>query len=326
MRIWTLVAAASVVAAVAAVTGSAAPAEPHGFKLGFSYGLENLPIYQVTLRPVQAEAKAKQVTLLTGSANSKCDRQLHDLDNFIQAGVDAVVFNGICGSGKSYNKFINEAKAKKIVLISYSAQLPNVDGSVSWNDPQGAKILVDDAKTWIKKHFKAPYKNFSWALFACSFAPPSIALRTSIAKKEIVKLTGVKPYVSIDCAINPDTGKHAMDTYLQKDPGLDMVIGVTDDGAYGAALSFKQHGVKTGYSAGVNGSKPVVKLISEGGFGGLMSFTAALDFSRVGKAIVDAPYNVINGTGPSTYYLNYTGISVQRLAAAKAWYKRVFGA
>jgi ABC-type sugar transport system substrate-binding protein len=322
-RIVILAAALAASLAVAATT-SASPAAPHGFKLGFSFGLENLPIYPDLLRPVKAEAKAKNVQLLTGSADSKCDQQIKDLHNFVQAGVDAIVFNGICGSGKAYDKFINEAKAKNIRLVSYSAQLPNVDGSISWNDKQGAEIMAADAKAWINRHFKAPYTDFSWALLACSFAPPSIALRTSISNALITKLTGKKPYNTIDCAIDPDKGKKAVDTYLQKDSGLDMVIAVTDDGAYGAALSFKQHGIKTAYSAGVNGSRPVIKLIAAGGDGGLMSFSSALDFARVGHAIVDVPYNIINGTGPSSVYLNYAGISVTRPAQAKAWYQRVF--
>src|SRR5881409_3233002 len=110
MRFSNVIAVATVVLSLSLCGAMAATAAPTtqqaGFKLAFSYGLENLPTYPDILRAVKAEAKKKSVTLQTGSANSKCDKQLQELDNFVQAGVDAIVFNGICGSGKSYDKFI----------------------------------------------------------------------------------------------------------------------------------------------------------------------------------------------------------------------------
>lgn len=330
MRFAKAFALAAVVIAVGVtgvVAATAGPTTTHrGFKLAFSYGLENLPTYPDILRAVKAEAKAKNVQLRTGSANSVCDRQLQELDNFVQSGVNAIVFNGICGSGKSYGKFISAAKAKGIKLVSFSAQIPSADGSISWNDRQGAQILAADAQAWIRRHFKPPYADFSWALLSCSFAPPSVALRTSISKALITKLTSKKPYESIDCAIDPASGKKAVGTYLQKDPGLDMVIGVTDEGAYGAFLSFKQKGVTKAYVAGANGSRPAVKLIAEGGGpGGVMAFSAALNWASIGRSVVDVPYNIINGTGASSVYLNFAPISVRHQAAAKAWFARVYG-
>lgn len=325
---WTVVAAvAALVGTVGVVAASAgSSAKQQGFKLAFSYGLENDPTYPDILRAVRAEAKKKDVSLRTGSANSVCDKQLQELDNFVQAGVDAIVFNGICGSGKSYDKFIADAKAKQITLVSFSAQIPTADGSISWNDRQGANLMAGDAKAWIKRNFKQGYANFSWALLACSFAPPSVALRTSIAKAQITKLTGKKPYDSIDCAIDPAGGKKAVDTYLQKDPGLDMVVGVTDSGAYGGYLSFKQHGILKAYAAGANGSRPVVNLIAHGGgTGHVMAFDAALDWSRVGREVVDVPDNIINGTGPSSVYLSFDAISARQQAAARRWFRRVYG-
>jgi ABC-type sugar transport system substrate-binding protein len=326
-RIIAVVAVAAALGLCGVVAAAAAPTtQQAGFKLAFSYGLENLPTYPDILRAVKAEAKKKSVTLQTGSANSKCDKQLQELDNFVQAGVDAIVFNGICGSGKSYDKFIAAAKAKDIKLVSFSAQIPTADGSISWNDRQGATIMASDAKAWIKRTFGSAYSSFSWALLACSFAPPSVALRTSIAKAQITKLTGVKPYESIDCAIDPASGKKAVSTYLQKDPGLDMVVGVTDEGAYGAFLSFKQKGITKAYVSGANGSRPAIKLIASGGGpGGVMAFSAALDWARIGRSVVDVSDNIINGTGASSVYLNFGGISVRRPAQAKAWFKRVYG-
>ena len=249
----TATAGTTAASTAAAETTATQPAE--GFKLGFAYGLENTPIFQNVLRPVEAAAAEDGVEVLTGSADSKCDKQIQDMQNMIQSGVQALVFLGLCGEGNAYDKVLADAASKDIVTVSYAFQHPEADGSVQFNDAQGAKLFADNATAWIKDNFKAPYDDFSYATLPCSFAPPPIQLRTKVVAEAVTKLTGKKPYDSVDCALAPDPAE-AVTTYLRKDPGLDMVIGTVDAGAYGAYLAMKQAG-KSGdvYVGGMDGTQ-----------------------------------------------------------------------
>lgn len=330
-----LVAVASIAACgsddkgAAADGGSKAPAASEtetakGFKLGFAYGLENTPIYQNVLRPVRAAAEKANVEIQTGSADSQCDKQIQDIENMVQSGVNAVVLLGLCGEGKAYDKVLADAASKDIRTVTYSFEHPSADGSIMFNDQQGAELFAEDAVAWIKKNFKAPYDDFSFATLPCSFVPPSIALRTKVVADAVTKLTGKKPYASVDCAMAPEPAKKAVTTYLRKDPGLDMVIGIVDAGAYGAYLAMKQAG-KSGkvYVGGMDGTQESVDLISRGG-DGIYRFSGALPFRQLGEAVVKVPENIINGTGADSTMLNYTAVTVEDTDHAKQWLQENF--
>jgi ABC-type sugar transport system substrate-binding protein len=316
--------ASGATAAATTEAGATSTQAAKGFKLGFAYGLENTPIYQNVLKPVKAAAAADNVELQTGSADSQCDKQIQDMQNMIQSGVDALVFLGLCGKGNAYNRVLADAAAKDIVTVSYSFQHPDADGSLQFNDPQGAKLFADHATAWIKENYKAPYDDFSFATLPCSFAPPPIQLRTQVVAEAITKLTGKKPYDSVDCALAPDPAKKAVTTYLRKDPGLDMVLGVVDSGAYGAYLAMKQAG-KAGkvYVGGMDGTQESIALLARGG-DGIYKFSGALPFRQLGEAVVKVPENILDGTGSDSTILNYTGITADDPAQAKQWLKDNF--
>lgn len=314
--------------AAAAETGSAPEeATAQGFELGFAYGLENTPIYQNVLGPAKVYAQELGVDLTLGSADSKCDKQLQDLENMIAAGVRAITFLGLCGEGGAYDKVVNEAHAKDIAVVSYAFEHPLADGSILFDDQGGAELFAAHATAWIEENFEPPYDDFSYAALPCSFAPPPIQLRTEVVVAAIEKLTGKQPYASIDCALSPDLGKEAVDTYLQKDPGLDMALGIVDAGAYGAYLAFKQAG-KGGdvYVGGMDGTREAIQLIAEQGGDGIYKFSGALPMQAIGKAVVEMPYNIVNETGPGSILLNYTAITADDQAAAKQWYEENFEA
>jgi ABC-type sugar transport system substrate-binding protein len=315
--------AASTPASTAAAETTATQAA-EGFKLGFAYGLENTPIFQNVLRPVEAAAAEDDVEVLTGSADSQCDKQIQDMQNMIQSGVQALVFLGLCGEGNAYDKVLADAASKDIVTVSYSFQHPEADGSVQFNDPQGAKLFADNAIAWIKDNYKAPYDDFSYATLPCSFAPPPIQLRTKVVAEAVTKLTGKKPYDSVDCALAPEPAKKAVTTYLRKDPGLDMVIGTVDAGAYGAYLAMKQAG-KSGdvYVGGMDGTQESIALLAKGG-DGIYKFSGALPFRQLGEAVVDVPGNIIAGEGADSEILNYTAITADDPDQAKQWLQENF--
>jgi ABC-type sugar transport system substrate-binding protein len=302
-------------AATASATGK-------GYKLGFSFGLDDTPIYGLVVGPARKRAGQLGVSLIEGSAKSKCEAQVADMENMIVTGARAVTFLGLCGDGAAYNKVVRDGKAKGVTMVSYAFQHPEADGSITFNDEGAGQDLAADALAWIDEKFGTTYDNFSWGLISCSFAPPSIQKRSTIPKKEITAKTGKAP-LEKDCANDPKTAQETVETWLAKDPGLDMVLAHVDSAALGAYQAFKQKGAKPGsvYVGGVDGQREAVDLLATGG-DGIYQFSAALPLT--GPIMVDIPNNIITGSGPASVRLNYTPLTADHPQAAKNWITKEF--
>lgn len=322
-RLLTRVISAASVGAVLAA-GSLAPAQAvspmadTGWKLGFSFGLDDTPIYGLVLTPAQKRAGQLGITLVEGAAKSKCETQVSDMRSMIASGVRAITFLGLCGEGGAYDQVVAEGKAKGVTMVSYAFKHPGADGSIVFNDKQAGTKMANDALKWAKaKYGKDKYKNFSWGLLECSFAPPSIQERFKIPKAMITKATGKAP-LTADCQNDPASAQKVVETWLKKDPGLDMVLGFVDSGALGAYQAFKQAGAKrnTVYVAGIDGQKEALDLLLKGG-GGIYQASYALPLT--GPIQVNVPYNIINKTGPSAVNLGYTGLYANNPAGVTKW-------
>lgn len=311
------VVAAGALAAPAQATAPKAPIT--GWKLGFSFGLDDTPIYtSLVLPPAQKRAKQLGVTLVEGSAKSTCETQVQNIRDMISSGVRAVTFLGLCGEGGAYDQVVAEGKAKGVTMVSYAFKHPGANGSITFNDKQAGTKMANDAIAWAKGKFgKNKYKDFSWGLLECSFAPPSIQERFKIPKALVTKATGKAP-LTADCKMDPASAQQTVETWLQKDPGLDMVLAIVDAGALGAYQAFKQAGAKknTVWVAGVDGQIEVLELLAKGG-GGIYQASYALPLT--GPIQVNVPYNIINKSGPSSVNLGYTGIYASNPAGAKKW-------
>jgi ABC-type sugar transport system substrate-binding protein len=310
----------------AASGGKSAP-KVAGATFGFAYGMESSPVYNTVLKPAKAEAARQHIKLLEGSANGKCDAQLHDLDNMIQSGVKAITFLGLCGAGAAYDRPIASARRKGITMVSYAFAHPKADGSITFDDKQAGELTAADASRWLRSTFKGDYASFKWALMPCSGAPPIVQQRIKVVRKVIVALTGVKPFDDKDCALDPQAGQQATKSWLQKAPKLNMVIGINDAGALGAYQALKQSTTVDRsrlYVAGMDGQREAVQLLARGG-DGIYHFTAAVPICSVGHQIVQVPAGIVRGsTDASSVVMKYVPLSAANRSGVRAFYDQQF--
>jgi ribose transport system substrate-binding protein len=303
-------------------TKASSGSQSQGYKLGFSFGLDDTPIYSLVLGPAKKRADQLGVSLVEGSAKSKCETQVSDIENMISTGVKAVTFLGLCGEGAAYDKVVADGQAKGVTMVSYAFQHPMADGSISFDDAQAGQDIADAAAAWAEKKFEGDYAEFSWGLLSCSFAPPSIQERFLVPKAAIAEATGKDP-VEADCANDPKSAQEVVDTWLAKDPGLDMVLAYVDSAGLGAYQAFKQAGAEPGsvFVGGIDGQREAVELIAQGG-DGIYQYSGALQLT--GPLMVDIPNNIITGDGPGTVTLNYTPLTSDDPQGAKDWITNEF--
>ncbi len=103
-----------------------------------------------------------------------------------------------------------------------------------------------------------------------------------------------------------------MQTLLQKNPNINMVIGVDDDVALGADQALVQHIARTHsnpskiYVAGMDGENQALTLISKnGGPQGIYRASGALDLPQIGRAVADLPIEILQGHPATSLFLNY---------------------
>lgn len=302
--------ASSSASATPASTGttSASSSASGGGVIGFSYGNEASGIYPLIANPAKTEASAKGYSLTEGDANGNCTKQVQNLQDFIARGVKAIVVLPLCGTSAVTN-VLTQAESAKIVVVGYSQPVHGSSAAIEYNNVAGAKAVANNAIAWYHAHFKGG-KKFSWALFTYDQCGSPCTQRTDPVRQMVTKATGVKPLEAVGAA--SAQGYSGMQTLLQKDPSINMVIGVDDDVALGADQALVQQirskhvDPNTIYVAGMDGENQALKYIANnGGPEGIYRASGALDLTQIGKAVADLPIEILQGHPSTSLFLNY---------------------
>ncbi len=293
---------------VAATTTTAEPEMESLGTIAFSYGAEQSGIYPIVADPAAIEAERRGYDWLEGSANGDCDKQVQDIEGFIAAGVDAIVFLPLCGV-EPYEPVVQQAKDAGIVIVGYSTAIPGGDSSIVYANVDGARGVAEEALRWLEEDFTGDPDTFSWALFTFDQCGVACTDRTDPIRQIITDATGVEPLEAESVA--EDTGLEATETFLQADPGLNMVIGINDAGALGAYQAFvvqiESDGRDPGeiFVAGMDGQNEALELLAGADQYGIYRVSGALILDQLGKAVADLPANILEGQPPTSLVLNY---------------------
>jgi ribose transport system substrate-binding protein len=303
-------------------SSEAAPVE--GGSIAFSYGNESAGIYPIVAKPAAAQAESRGFDFLEGSANGDCDKQVQDLENFVTQQVSAIVVLPICGV-EPVTPVLAMAKEAGITIVGYSQPVPSGDGAIVYQNVAGAEALAANAIAWYENEFSGSKDDFSWVLYTYDQCGQPCTDRTDPIRAAITAATGVEPYEAESVA--EDTGQEALETLLQKDPGIDMVIGINDAGALGAYAALAPL-VKDGtrpaseiYIAGMDGQTEALELIAQGGGeGGIYRASGALILDDLGRAVADLPIDILLGElpVPATLELPYEIVTTADPARAQA--------
>ena len=280
--------------------------------IAFSYGNEGSGIYPIVADPARLEAERRGYEWLEGSANGDCEKQVQDIEGFVAAGVDAIVFLPLCGVDP-YLPVVQSAKEAGIVIVGYSTAIPGGDSSIVYANIDGARSVAAEALRWLEEDFTGDPETFSWALFTFDQCGVACTDRTDPIRQIITEATGVAPLEAESVA--EASGLEATETFLQADPGLNMVIGINDAGALGAYQAFvgqiESEGRDPGeiFVGGMDGQNEALELLAGGDQYGIYRVSGALILDQLGKAVADLPANILEGQPPTSLVLNYVAVT-----------------
>lgn len=319
----TAAATATTAATTTTTAATTTTAEPEMESLGtiaFSFGNESAGIYGIVANPARIEAERRGYDWLEGSAFGDCDKQVQDIEGFIAAGVDAIVFLPLCGI-EPYEVVVQQAKDAGIVVVGYSTAIPGADSAIVYANVDGARAVAAEALRWLEEDFTGDPATFSWALFTFDQCGVACTDRTDPIRQIITEATGVEPVEAESVA--EDSGLEATETFLQADPGLNMVIGINDGGALGAYQAFvvqiESEGRDPGeiFVAGMDGQNEALELIAGADPYGIYRLSGALILDQLGKAVADLPANILEGQPPTSLLLNYAMLTPADAALAQ---------
>lgn len=184
----------------------------------------------------------------------------------------------------------DKAKAEGIKWATYGSGNEDGDGAVKFSHAQSGELLGQDAVAWIKAQDE-PQK----VLLLTATTAPVLSDRWTVPADMIESQTSAEIVVSQD-AITQETGLRVAETALAAHPDLRVVIAMNDDAALGATKAFSDRGIdpESVYIGGQDGSLEALEAVKKGGY---YKATVSVNIPAVGKAVVDALVQQIDGEG-----------------------------
>jgi len=239
----------------------------------------------------QQYADANNIELIINDANNSSETQVAALENFIVAGVQGIIVTAV--DTQALAPVVAEAKKAGIAVVCHTSKVEGYDAYIGADEyllgyTQGLAVGL-----WIKDHWgtsdpiKAATLNYD--------------LLESVIQRKVGIMEGVKEnapnveFVADATAADQNEGMAATENFLQANPDLRIVCGVSDGAALGAFEAFKaaQMNDPTKYIiAGVDATAEALNKISEGT---IYQFTVDQNPAGTGEKVVETCLAIING-------------------------------
>jgi ABC-type sugar transport system substrate-binding protein len=271
-------------------------------KIAFAHPASTAPIYPLMVAGARGVADERGYELLTSHADNKLDVQITELNTWIAQRVGGIVVLPLDNAAMA--AIAEKAIANDVKILNYSNEVvPDADGSVVFDNPQGAELVGEYAGRWVNETLggeakvalltdnkqEAGRQRIYGALRALKAAAPDVEV--------VAEQQGL---------FAPET-LTIFQSMLQAHPDINVVFCIADDGCIGTEKAFMQTNPSQGrqdqmFMAGWDGSIPVLKAIASGS---VIRATGVLDLIGIGEDCSRATINAIEGTGETDIDVPY---------------------
>ncbi len=239
----------------------------------------------------QAECDSIGATLMTNSCDSDSANQINALENFISAGCDAIIVCAV--DSEAAAPVIAKAQEQGIKVVCLTSTIEGYDAYIGCDEytlgyTQGVAVGAKIAEMYgTDEVVEAATLNYD-------------LMESVIARKEGI-MEGVQEvapnvtFVADATAADQEEGMTATENFLQANPDLKVVCGVSDGAALGGYQAFKAAGMTDPYKyliAGIDATDEALSLIEEGT---IYQVSVSQNPTQTGKDLVDTAVKVING-------------------------------
>ncbi|MDD3363135.1 MAG: sugar ABC transporter substrate-binding protein [Hespellia sp.] len=238
------------------------------------------------------EADAKGCTLMTNDANNDSATQIDAVENFISAGCNAIIICAV--DPEAVAPVVKKAQEAGIKIVCLTSKIDGYDAYIGCDEhtlgyTQGIAVGQMIAEKYgTDEEVQAATLNYD-------LMESVIARKEGIMEGVLEKAPNVK-FVADATAADQEEGMTNTENFLQANPDIKVVCGVSDGAALGAYQAFKAAGMtdpKKYVIAGIDATDEALSLVNEGS---IYQATVDQNPGETGKNLVDTACAILDGT------------------------------
>lgn len=292
----------------------AEPSEDEGYTIGISVLNLTGQFFIQLVEAAEEECEATGCTLMTSSCDSDSSKQIDALENFISAGCNAIIVCAV--DSEAAAPVIAKAKEEGIAVVCFTSTVEGYDAYIGCEEyvlgyTQGCAVGQRIAEMYgTEEEVQAATLNYD-------------LMESVIARKEGI-MAGVTEYapnvkfVADATAADQEEGMSNTENFLQANPDLKVVCGVSDGAALGAYQAFKAAGMtdRDQYLiAGIDATDEALKLIEEET---IYQASVSQNPTATGKALIDTACAVLDKTSyPKDSLFDLQAVTIENVADYK---------
>jgi ribose transport system substrate-binding protein len=252
----------------------------------------NQPIVVRVLDVAKKRAAQRGYEFIISDPGNDLNKQVGVIQTWIQQKIDAI--ESVAPEPQVFEKIAAQARKAGIVWVTYAASLKNEDATVTWPHYRGGFLLGQEAGRWIKANASKLGGQAKVALL--TFEKGEWARQRRRGIEAGLKSTGAGKYqiVSKQDSLTAPESQQIVSTVLQANPDLNLVLCVIDSPCEGAYQALRNEGHAANdpelFVGGLDGTPRAFELILQKTF---YRASAALKLSRIGRAVIDAPADIL---------------------------------
>lgn len=244
------------------------------------------PYFVKLIEGMEEEAEELNIDLSIHDGATEVEPQIKAMEDLITQNVDAIILSA--NNSEALNPMIQEAKDAGIPVIAANAEVGNPDAYVGSIEYDNGFQAGEIAGEYIKEHLDGEAKV---AILRFSTIPAALE-RTDGQEDGLLSIAPDAEIIAKPDASTRELGLNTVETLLQSNPDLNVVMGVNDDAVLGAYQAMQAAG-KEGEEVALVGFDAIDEALLKIKEGGIYRGTIDLAPYESGKVILETAKKVV---------------------------------
>ncbi|MBS4208079.1 sugar ABC transporter substrate-binding protein [Bacillus sp. FJAT-50079] len=289
------------------------------FNVGITFSDLSNPVWAELVQEAKSYAKGKNMNVTYVDAQSDATKQVTQIENFIQNGMDAIIICAV--ESNAIEDVTKKAQEAGIKVVSYTQVIKNFDAQYLVDPYNTGYAAGKRAAEWINENY-GDEEVVEWALMDLPEFPEIIERANGIIAgvEENTKNTKL---VATASALTAEDGLTNAENFLQAHPNLKAMASIGGGGSVGGNEGIKASGITDYDSIGLFGidatEQEILNIIN----GEPQKSSVSLGGGKAhGQQLIDIATGLL--TGEDVEETVYMPIEVIDASNAEEYYKRIY--
>lgn len=229
------------------------------YKIGITVGDLSNPIWAEVCGEAQKRAESYGCKADVVACNNDAATQISQVENFITEGVDAIIIGA--ADAASMDDVCKKAMDAGIVVMAYGIHLNNRTTSLTNDNPGAGKLIGELAGEFINENYDG-----SAEVGLITYYENAECLERGNAMIDALAATAPNAKIVQECSTCvADEAMTYVETWLQSNPNMKVIMSIGDGGGIGANQAVKAAGKAEGFGIfAVDGTIEALQLMCNG--------------------------------------------------------------